>query len=73
MRKPSYEFEYSYSHRQIRPAQRTDLERQRVELQLSDAELRREKDLFQAESATRRLRQFAKLPLSTNLSQFEPI
>jgi len=54
-------------------AQRIDLERQRVELQLTDAELRRDKDLLQAESATRRLQQFAKMLLSTNLSQFEPI
>jgi hypothetical protein len=73
MRKPSYEFEYSYSDRQEHQAQRIDLERQPLELQLADAELRREKDLCQAQSATRPLQQFAKMPLSTNLSQFEPI
>jgi hypothetical protein len=47
--------------REEHQAQRIDLERQRVELQLADAELRREKDLFQAESSTCRHQDLMKM------------
>ena len=47
--------------REEHQAQRIDLERQRVELQLADAEFRREKELSQAEFATQRLQDLVKI------------
>jgi hypothetical protein len=47
--------------REEHQAQRIDLERQRLESQLSDAELRREKDVIKAESSNRLIQDFMKM------------